>query len=87
MRKILAELRLVLHQRIEQLRTGVQSGFLPPKTPVGSLERRTSLRTWQKVVHEITIERDPARALRLSRELNKLLNGHKESAIERADSV
>ena len=74
-RKILEELRLVLHRRIEHLRSNLPASFpaATAGTPLMVLEGGSPRRTWQDVVHDITIERDPQRAVQLSRELGTLL--------------
>jgi hypothetical protein len=86
-RTTLAELRLVLHQRIELLRSGLQASFPGPLARDETFERGSHLRSWQRVVHEFTIEQDPQRAFRLSEELNKILRGSPNSALRRENTV
>jgi hypothetical protein len=85
--RILAELRFVLHQHIEQLRSGLMIAYwnriLPaagddanePET-FDAIEMPSPMgpsRTWQQLVHELACEKDHARALQLSHELAYLL--------------
>jgi hypothetical protein len=102
---ILAELRFVLHQRIEQLRGTLQSGYAASlrrsriveirsrssEPAVKSKDTETSSnwpkKKWQTIVHEIKLERDPKRALVLSRELSRLMQSYAESANSREESA
>lgn len=103
-RRALAELRLVLHQRIEQLRSALQSGYAVSLTRGNARERQSGglesggrirtlekwpvpMRTWQKIVTEITVEQDAARASQLSKELNRLLQEHVETERLHEDSA
>jgi uncharacterized membrane protein YccC len=69
-RQILAELRHVVHQRIEHLRSYLQASY---RAAARVQTLPAPRRTWQNVVHEITHEPDPKRVLQLTRELNTLL--------------
>jgi hypothetical protein len=83
-RAILAELRMLLHQHIEQLRNGLlaypdiatkPAEARQPETvaPTHLIPPTPRLRTWQQVVHELTCEKDQDKALQLSQELAYLL--------------
>ena len=95
-RKLLAELRLVLHQHIEQLRTGLLASYSASITsPVPAKDSgqptivqpapqsdgvEDTFRTWQQVVHEIASEKDHRRARHLSGELSRMLQAHDSAA-------
>lgn len=82
-RQLLAELRQVVHQRIEHLRSYLQASY---RAAARVQTLPAPQRTWQSVVHEITHERDPKRVLQLTHELNALLQnpngptGHREKS-------
>lgn len=86
---ILGELRLLLHRRIEQLRTGLIIAYATPLVdsvkPGGGVAmteatkktqaaRKTPRKSWHQLAEEIAAESDPRRALQLSFELRRLLS-------------
>jgi hypothetical protein len=83
-RQILAELRQVVHQRIEHLRSYLQASYRA-SARAGTLPALQ--RTWQNVVHEITFERDPNKVLQLTSELNALLQNFNETTKRREKSA
>jgi len=91
-RKVLAELRIILHQHIEQLRSGLLAAYsasliltdLPDATPKPGIiqpagpatiaqEEPIPHRAWQQIVREIACAPDHRKALRLGKELNRIL--------------
>jgi len=93
-RQILTELRLSLHQHIEQLRSGLlvaysslrrpnphapNLGVTPPEPAADTREaKHMPPRTWRQVVREIAHETDHGKATLLCQELNQLLQSHSE---------
>lgn len=93
---VMEELRLVLHQRVEELRTGLlatyivtQSSWLKTDQPFAkealaeddAANERYVSRTWRQLVQEISRETDRARALQLCQELAGLLQ-HQPATLE-----
>jgi hypothetical protein len=59
-----------------------------PENQLEDAEPSSALpKKWQTIVHEIRLEKDPQRALVLSRELNRLMRGYAESARSREESA
>lgn len=83
-RQILGELRHVVHQRIEHLRSYLQASYrAAARVQILPAPRRT----WQQVVHEITHEQDPKKVLLLTRELDTLLQRFNEPPGRREKSA
>jgi hypothetical protein len=103
--EILAELRSVLHQRIEQIRGTLQTGDAASlrRSRIIEIRSRNSepaskskntetspnwpKKKWQTIIHEIKLEKDPKRALLLSRELSRMMQNYAESANSREESA
>ena len=82
-RQALTELRSVLHEHIEQLRSGLITAYVGGNVrAVRELGARENVRqhataapsrTWQQIVHQIASEGDHDRAVQLSMDLTRLL--------------
>jgi hypothetical protein len=73
--QVLTELRRVLHEHIEQLRSGLIAAYVAPKVNRQAVRNsgEATFAMWREIVHEIANENDHHRALQLSIKLSRLL--------------
>lgn len=69
--------------RIVEIRS--RSGEPANKSEETETSTNWPTKKWQTIVHEIKLERDPKRALLLSRELSRLMQSYAESASSREE--